>query len=395
MSEHSSASVQALLSGAPQDLVHVQTELVKRFDDQHVQLCEAAKLAEELQDESKARRLRGPARRRAPLTAHARAGQGAARAGGGAGADAGEAAGTHGGAAAAEEHVRARRARGHLRRAVLTRAACAGTNTPRSPPTSRSAARARGRARLGGRGATDARLAPKPRQAKLTLQGPLGSSAAFKRDVEKRLQAFDRCVWVRSRDARSASAADSRVQLVNHSGPMPGEEDDGMWVEGTQDDLPPNVKCPLSGKALLDLKEPVRCVAAATCELVCGALTRLRTPLARAVRRRDQKGYVYEKATVMQYIVSYKGAPAKNPNAGACGCAYFSALVLTRLAAGVTAPITAAEMQPAKNVIRMQRRKQLASQQVRRHRGALPWRPLTHAPQGRVSNAHEDADVIE
>jgi hypothetical protein len=30
-------------------------------------------------------------------------------------------------------------------------------------------------------------------------------------------------------------------------------------TEGTQDDAPPNVKCPLTGKSMLDLKEPVRC----------------------------------------------------------------------------------------------------------------------------------------
>jgi hypothetical protein len=133
-------------------------------------------------------------------------------------------------------------------------------------PTRRAAHRLPGqlRGRAGARALAarlTQRLAPKPRQAKLTLQGPLGSSAAFKRDMETRLQAFDRAVWVRLRDARLASATfDSlRAQGVNHSGPMPGEDDDGMWVEGTQDDLPPNVKCPLTGKALLDLQEPVRC----------------------------------------------------------------------------------------------------------------------------------------
>ena len=79
---------------------------------------------------------------------------------------------------------------------------------------------------------------------------------------------------------------------------------------------------------------------------------------------RDQKGYVYEKKAVLHYISSHRGAPVKNPNAGAArsvarprACAHVSP------PAGVTAPLTAAELQPAKNVMRMARRKQLASQQ--------------------------------
>lgn len=70
--------------------------------------------------------------------------------------------------------------------------------------------------------------------------------------------------------------------------------------------------------------------------------------------------------------------------------------MLTRPAAGVSAPLTAAELQPAKNVLRMKRRKQLASQQVRRLRARLAAAPLSiDALQGRVSNAHEDVDVID
>ena len=53
---HSSASVQALLScTSNRDLLFVQTDLLKRFDEQFVLLCDAAKLAEEQKDESKAR----------------------------------------------------------------------------------------------------------------------------------------------------------------------------------------------------------------------------------------------------------------------------------------------------------------------------------------------------
>ena len=86
--------------------------------------------------------------------------------------------------------------------------------------------------------------------------------------------------------------------------------------------------------------------------------------------RRDQKGYVYEKESVMLYINRFKGQPVKNPNAGASP--ERSAVRLrSRNLAGVTAPLTAAELQPAKNVMRMARRKQLASQQVRR-RGRHP-----------------------
>jgi hypothetical protein len=64
--EHSTAAVQALLScSSNRDLIFVQTDLLKRFDDQFALLTDAAKLAEEQKDESKARaRARGPARRR-------------------------------------------------------------------------------------------------------------------------------------------------------------------------------------------------------------------------------------------------------------------------------------------------------------------------------------------
>ena len=106
--EHSTTSVQALLAcSSNRDLLFVQTDLLKRFDDQFSLLCDAAKLAEEQKDESKARdsRARLPPQR----SRLAPAGQGAARAGGGASAGAREAADAHRRAAAAEELVRSAR----------------------------------------------------------------------------------------------------------------------------------------------------------------------------------------------------------------------------------------------------------------------------------------------
>ena len=41
---------------------------------------------------------------------------------------------------------------------------------------------------------------------------------------------------------------------------MPGEDEEDLWVDSTQDDAPPNTKCPLTGKGVLELEEPVRCV---------------------------------------------------------------------------------------------------------------------------------------
>ncbi len=42
---------------------------------------------------------------------------------------------------------------------------------------------------------------------------------------------------------------------------MPGESDDGLWV-ATQDEAAANTKCPLTGKHVLELTEPVKCGAA-------------------------------------------------------------------------------------------------------------------------------------
>ena len=70
------------------------------------------------------------------------------------------------------------------------------------------------------------------------------------------------------------------------------------------------------------------------------------------------------------------------------------AATLMQLPAGVNAPLTAAELQPARNVMRLARRKQLASQQVC-FREPARRQLLTCASQGRVSDAHEDVDVIE
>jgi len=40
---------------------------------------------------------------------------------------------------------------------------------------------------------------------------------------------------------------------------MPGEDEDDLWIDSTQQELAPNPRCPLSFVALLDLKEPVKC----------------------------------------------------------------------------------------------------------------------------------------
>lgn len=41
---------------------------------------------------------------------------------------------------------------------------------------------------------------------------------------------------------------------------MPDEEGDDLWVDPTQG-LAPNATCPISGKDLLSLNDPVKCVA--------------------------------------------------------------------------------------------------------------------------------------
>ena len=103
---------------------------------------------------------------------------------------------------------------------------------------------------------------------------------------------------------------------------------------------------------------------------------------------------MYEKKAVMLYLAQSRGLPAKNPNAGAYALAKLSAATLMHLLAGVNVPLTAAELQPARNVMRLARRKQLASQQVC-FREPARRRLLTSASQGRVSDVHEDVDVIE
>ena len=137
------------------------------------------------------------------------------------------------------------------------------------------------------------RLAPKPWQAKLAPSGTLAASAAYKRELEKRLQAFDRAVWVRLLcDAGNTGALTLPRQGVHNSGPMPGEDEDDLWVDSTQDDAPPNVKCPLTGKAVLELEEPLRCVPfeprrlrRRACSCVC-ALYYAGTSWATCTRRR-------------------------------------------------------------------------------------------------------------
>ncbi len=103
---------------------------------------------------------------------------------------------------------------------------------------------------------------------------------------------------------------------------MPGEEDADIQIGGTQDALAPNARCPLSGKALLDLAEPVKCVR-------CGAsdARNLEAARRRAVRAnarrcdRDNQGYVYEKAAIVAYLNTKNGgnplALVVSPSSGA------------------------------------------------------------------------------
>jgi hypothetical protein len=95
------------------------------------------------------------------------------------------------------------------------------------------------------------------------LRAPASAVAAAAADCEKRLKDFDRAVWVRTcLRLRGPVLLMSfpPVQNVHHQGqPMPGEDEDDLWIDSTQQELAPNPRCPLSFVALLDLKEPVKC----------------------------------------------------------------------------------------------------------------------------------------
>lgn len=76
---------------------------------------------------------------------------------------------------------------------------------------------------------------------------------------------------------------------VNHAGqPMPGEEEEDIIVTSTQSNLL-NITCPLSGKPITALSDPVRSM--------------------------DCK-HIYDKKVVMQYIKGTKGQQAKCPITG-------------------------------------------------------------------------------
>lgn len=103
---------------------------------------------------------------------------------------------------------------------------------------------------------------------------------------------------------------------------MPGEDDDGVWVDNTQGTsaLAPNSRCPLSFKGLLDISEPVQ----------------------------DTKGFVYEREAILKYISSKPGGVVDAPVSGS------------------SHKVRAADLKPAKAVLKAQ--KKAASQ--RRSSGA-------------------------
>jgi hypothetical protein len=219
----------------------------------------------------------------------------------------------------------------------------------------------------------------KLRQAKLALSVGLAASPAYKRELDKRLQAFDRAVWVRLLATPitfvSALAPTLRWQGVHNSGPMPGEDEDDLWVESTQDDAPPNVKCPLTGKGVLELEEPVRCVLCKpqrrrTCS--CPRVFPPCTAQGSEGLRVREGGY--------SELHPQKGRrlcdqPKRWCAARALRLRHRALTVCCNFRhAGVSQYITASELVPAKQVIREAKRKQLASQQVRAW-----WR----APSGR------------
>ena len=63
---------------------------------------------------------------------------------------------------------------------------------------------------------------------------------------------------------------------------MEGEGDDELWVDSTQQTAP-NAKCPISGRALLDLVEPVKRAPAASAQ--AARVARRRMTLARLLAR--------------------------------------------------------------------------------------------------------------
>ena len=102
---------------------------------------------------------------------------------------------------------------------------------------------------------------------------------------------------------------------------MPGESDDGLWVD-TQDAVATNTRCPLTGKSVLELTEPVKCAQQHARRTAPRRHARLRTWLCLC---RDNKGYVYEKEAILSYIRKKGGGSVISPNAGArrehCACA--------------------------------------------------------------------------
>ncbi len=92
---------------------------------------------------------------------------------------------------------------------------------------------------------------------------------------------------------------------------MPDEEGDDLWVDSTQQELAPNTRCPLSFRALLELKEPVKCAAQRSSKKRRRARVNATSP-----RCRDSKGYVYEREAIMAVFKKSRANVVPSPNAG-------------------------------------------------------------------------------
>lgn len=90
-----------------------------------------------------------------------------------------------------------------------------------------------------------------------------------------------------------------------------GDEDEDIVMTGAQ--ATTNSRCPITSKPIADIEEPVQ----------------------------DQKGYVYERRAIEQYIRSKRGAPVPCPQSG------------------TSHALTLADLKPAKAVVRMRKRAKL------------------------------------
>jgi len=100
-------------------------------------------------------------------------------------------------------------------------------------------------------------------QAALRSSSAGSARSALDEEIKARLRAFDKVVWVRLGGglASERRASELRPQAVFHAGEAFQGEEEELVVGGTQDEVAPNAKCPISGKSILDLKSPVKCAS--------------------------------------------------------------------------------------------------------------------------------------